>query len=310
MKKTVAILVSRDDAGKRADRFLVSRLDDITRSALKRMMDSGQVTLGGEAAVPHHLTREGEEFVVQFAEPVEPKAEPENIELDIVYEDSDIVIVNKAAGMVVHPAKGHHTGTLVNGLLHHCKDLSGIGGELRPGIVHRLDKDSSGLIAVAKNDAAHASLSGQLAKRTMGREYLAVVRGTLKDETGTIDMPIGRHPVYRKKFSVKTNSPREAVTHYETLESFRDATYIKVKLHTGRTHQIRVHMSAIGHPIVGDPLYGKHKSALIDRPALHAWRLLLVHPKTGEEKLFTAKPPEDFQLLLNTLRTNSGANAR
>ncbi|MFQ5432282.1 MAG: RluA family pseudouridine synthase [Nitrospinota bacterium] len=302
MVKKLNVRVGMDEAGRRADRFLASRLDNITRSALKRMMDSGQVTLDGEAVTPRHLTREGEEFSIQQAKPVEPKAEPEELELDIVYEDSDIVIVNKPAGMVVHPAKGHHTGTLVNGLLHHCRDLSGIGGELRPGIVHRLDKDSSGLIAAAKNDAAHASLSGQLAGRTMGREYLAVVRGTLKEKSGTIDMPIGRHPVYRKKFSVKTDSPRDAVTHYETLETFRAAAYIKVKLHTGRTHQIRVHMSAIGHPIIGDQVYGKHKSALIDRPALHAWRLLLIHPKTGKEKLFTAKPPEDFQRLLKTLR--------
>jgi len=310
MTKILTVLVTPGKAGERADRFLAARLDNITRSALKRMMDSGQVTIGGEAVTPHHLTRDGEEFVVQLFEPAETKARPENIELEIVYEDSDIVIVNKPAGMVVHPAKGHHTGTLVNGLLHHCKDLSGIGGELRPGIVHRLDKESSGLIAVAKNDSAHVSLCGQLASRSMGRSYLAVVRGVLKEKSGTIDLPIGRHPVYRKKISVKTDSPREAVTHYETLEAFSEASYLKVKLETGRTHQIRVHMAAIGHPLVGDLVYGKHKSSLIGRPALHAWRLSLVHPKSGEEILFTAEPPEDFQHLLAVLRAGGGANDR
>ena len=309
MGKTLTVRVNLDDAGERADRFLAAQLDKITRSALKRMMDSGQVTLGGAAVAPHHITHEGEEFIIQLAEPVKTKAEPEDINLDIVYEDSDIVIVNKPAGMVVHPAKGHHTGTLVNALLHHCKDLSGIGGELRPGIVHRLDKESSGLIAVAKNDTAHVSLSGQLAKRTMGREYLALVRGTLKNKSGTIDLPIGRHPVYRKKISVKTKNPREAVTHYETLEFFRDATYVKITLQTGRTHQIRVHMSAIGHPLVGDQVYGKHKSTLLGRVALHAWRLSLVHPKSGEEKVFTADAPEDFQRLLESLRKEMQRNS-
>lgn len=302
MTKKMTVQVSDTEAGDRADRFLASRLDNVTRSALKRMMDSGQVTVGGKAVTPHHLTHAGEKFVVQIAELKESKAAPEKIDLDIVFEDSDIVIINKPSGMVVHPAKGHHTGTLVNALLHHCKDLSGIGGELRPGIVHRLDKESSGLIAVAKNDDAHVSLSGQLASRSMGRVYLAVVRGLLKEKSGTIDMPIGRHPVYRKKISAKTDHPRDAVTHYETLESFSEAEYLKVKLETGRTHQIRVHLSAIGHPIIGDQVYGKHKSRLIGRPALHAWRLSLVHPKSGEEKLFTAEPPEDFQRLLTRLR--------
>lgn len=305
MTKKITVRVEPGDSGKRADRFLSSRLDNMSRSALKRMIDSGQVTMDGETVTPRHLTREGEEFTIRLPQPAEIKAMPEKIGLDIVYEDADIVIVNKPAGMVVHPAKGHHTGTLVNALLYHCKDLSGIGGEIRPGIVHRLDKDSSGLIAVAKNDAAHSSLSEQLAARSMEREYLAVVRGVLKEGSGTIDMPIGRHPVYRKKISVKTNSPREAVTHYETLESFKDAAYIKVKLHTGRTHQIRVHLSAIGHPIVGDSLYGKHKSGLIDRLALHAWRLSLTHPKSGQRKTFTADPPEDFQRLLAALQKGS-----
>lgn len=302
MADPLTVRVKDGDAGTRADRFLASRLDDFSRSALKRLFDTGQITLDGKAVSAHRLTREGEEFTVEIPQPLEAKAKPEKIELAIVFEDSEIVIVNKAAGMVVHPAKGHHTGTLVNALLYHCKDLSGIGGEIRPGIVHRLDKESTGLIAVAKTDAAHASLSAQLADRSMGREYLAVVVGPMKDDSGAIDIPIGRHPVYRKKISVKTDRPRNAVTHYETLERFKEAAYIKAKLVTGRTHQIRVHMAAIGHPLIGDSLYGKKKSSMIARPALHAYKLTLIHPGTGKVEIFTADPPADFIKLLAALR--------
>lgn len=302
MANPLTVRVNEGDTGTRADRFLASALDDFSRSALKKLFDTGKITLDGKAVSAHHMTRAGEEFTVELPQPTEAKARPEKIELAIVFEDSEIVIVDKAAGMVVHPAKGHHTGTLVNALLYHCKDLSGIGGEIRPGIVHRLDKESTGLIAVAKTDAAHASLSAQLADRSMGREYLAVVSGPVNDDTGTIDIPIGRHPVYRKKISVKTDRPRNAVTHYETLERFNEAAYIKVKLVTGRTHQIRVHMAAIGHPLIGDSLYGKKKSSMIARPALHACKLTLIHPKTGKVETFTADPPADFIKLLAALR--------
>ncbi|MBI5178251.1 MAG: RluA family pseudouridine synthase [Nitrospinae bacterium] len=290
----------------RADRFLAEKVEGLSRSAVQKLMDAGRITLGGKPLAANHKTRRGDEYRVEIPPPEPTEAEAEAIPLDIVYEDGDIVIVNKAAGMVVHPAKGHFGGTLVNALLHGIKDLSGIGGEMRPGIVHRLDKDTTGLIAVAKNDAAHASLSDQLRSRQMGREYLAVVRGHLAPPSGTIDKPIGRHHLYRKKMTVnpKKSEGREAVTLYETVERFADCALVRVKLKTGRTHQIRVHFSAIGHPIMGDAVYGKGKTLLIARPALHAARLSLVHPSSGKTMTFEAPLPEDFSALLIKLRGN------
>lgn len=302
MLDVIRIKVKKDEGGQRLDRFLTSRLEGYTRSKVSRLIGEGNILLEGKKVQASHRTKPEEEFVVAPPEPVPSDIKPEEIPLDIVYEDSDIAIVNKQSGMVVHPAKGNYSGTLVNALLQHCKNLSGIGGTLRPGIVHRLDKETSGLIAVAKNDTAHTSLSAQLSSREMSREYLAVVRGRLKESKGKIDKPIGRHPLYRKKMSIRTKTPREAVTDYEVIESFKEATYLKIKLQTGRTHQVRVHMSSINHPLLGDLVYGKKKTNLINRPALHAAGLGFVHPKTGKRMVFTAPLPADFENLLNCLR--------
>lgn len=296
------VAVGPGEAGERLDRFLAGRLPGITRSAVQRLIEKGLVTLAGKTVAANHKTKEGEAYRIAVPPPVPSIAIAEDIPLDVVHEDAHIAIINKPAGMVVHPAKGHAGGTLVNALLAHCPDLTGIGGELRPGIVHRLDKDTTGLIAVAKNDAAHAALSGQLKTREMGREYLAVVKGEMRPLSGAIEKPVGRHPVYRKKMSTHTRMGRAALTLYETLETYPGVSLLKVGLKTGRTHQIRVHLAAVGHPILGDALYGKGKTALIARPALHAWRLTLVHPVSGETMTFTAPPPEDFQRLLAALK--------
>jgi len=301
--KIIDVEVMEGEGGVRVDRFLSSKIDDISRSSIARLIKESAVLLDDKKIIRSHATKVGERYSIRIDPPKPTKAEAEEMELNIVYEDGDIIIVNKSAGIVVHPAKGNHTGTLVNGLLFHCKDLSGIGGEERPGIVHRLDKDTSGLIAVAKNDKAHNSLSKQLASREMGREYLAIVRGVIKGEKGRIDKPIGRHPEHRKKISVNTNRPKDAITDYEVLERYKDSTYLKVSLRTGRTHQIRVHLSSINHPILGDLLYGKKKTNLISRPALHATKMRLIHPSTGKEILFEAKPPDDFNAVLKHLRS-------
>jgi len=302
MTRAITVTVQEGQEGLRLDRFLVLHMEGISRSSIQKIIESGKVTLHGKALPANHKTRSGEEFCVEIPPPEPSSAAAEDIPLEIVYED--IVIVNKRAGMVVHPAKGHFSGTLVNALLHHCTGLSGIGGEMRPGIVHRLDKDTSGLIAVAKNDVAHASLSDQLKARSMGREYLAVVRGVMRPPSGTLDKPIGRHHLYRKKMTVnpKSSGGRDAVTLYETLENFKDSTLLKVKLKTGRTHQIRVHLSAAGYPIMGDTVYGKDTSKLIARPALHAARLSLVHPATGKKMVFEVAVPDDLEKLLEKLR--------
>jgi 23S rRNA pseudouridine1911/1915/1917 synthase len=302
MEERITVEVEKGDEGERIDRFLTFRLEKFSRSAISKLLNSGAILLNGEKVNSSHKTVKGEIYTIDPPEPEPMEAKPENIPLKIVYEDDDIAIIDKQAGLVVHPGRGHFTGTLVNGLLYHCKNLSGIGGVLRPGIVHRLDKDTSGLIAIAKNDKAHASLSDQLKSREMGREYLAVVKGQVKKPEGTINMPIGRHPTYRKKMSVKSNSPREAVTKYMVLEVFDGHTFMKVRLKTGRTHQIRVHFSAVGHPILGDSAYGKQKTDLIGRPALHAERLTLIHPSTNKKMAFKAEAPADFLKLLATLR--------
>ena len=305
MTKNMTISVEDGEEGLRLDRFLVTRLEGFTRSAIQRIIENGKVMLKGKPVSANHKTHPLEKFSVEIPPPDPASAEAEDIPLDIVYEDADIVIVNKPVGMVVHPAKGHFTGTLVNALLHRCTGLSGIGGEMRPGIVHRLDKETSGLIAVAKHDASHNALSGQLKSRTMGREYLAVVRGVVRPPQGTIDKPIGRHNLYRKKMTVhpkKSSGARDAITLYETIENFKESTLLRVKLKTGRTHQIRVHLSAIGYPILGDTVYGKDRAKLISRPALHAAKLTLVHPTTGKTMVFETPPPPDLSLLLDKLR--------
>ena len=235
-------------------------------------------------------------------EPEDIEALPENIPLDIIYEDSDIIVINKARGMVVHPAAGNYTGTLVNALLYHCKDLSDINGVRRPGIVHRIDKDTTGLLAVAKNNNAHLALAEQLQDHTMSRVYYAVVEGIIGENSGTVNAPIGRHDNDRKKMAVNTRVGKPAVTHFEVLERLDNCTLVKCRLETGRTHQIRVHMAYTGHPVTGDPVYGIKNTRGMDGQALHAGELTLIHPATGEPVTFKAPLPEDFEKLLKRLR--------
>lgn len=307
--------VKDDDAGKRLDAYLAAATGE-SRNAVVRAIDEGRVAVTHNSisvtADKKYKVASGD--VITFAEEeiVPYEAEPENIPLDIIYEDSDIIVINKPSGMVVHPAAGNLTGTLVNALLYHCRDsLSGIGGVMRPGIVHRIDKDTSGLLVCAKNDFAHRALSEELEHHGITREYHALVNGGFKADTGTVNLPIGRHPVDRKRMAVLTDgtaSAKHAITHYEVIEAFGQISYLKLVLETGRTHQIRVHMSHGGHPLLGDTVYGggrtlferQHKS-LLSGQALHAKRLILTHPRTGERMTFESDLPDDFEKLLKIL---------
>jgi 23S rRNA pseudouridine1911/1915/1917 synthase len=255
---------------------------------------------------PNYKLAVGDQVIVVVPEPEEADIRPEPIPLDVVYEDGDVIVVNKPRGLVVHPAPGHTSGTLVNALVHHCRDLSGINGVLRPGIVHRIDKDTSGLLMAAKNDAAHLSLAEQLKEHTVNRKYIALVHGNLAHEHGTVDAPIGRDPHDRKMYTVTDKNSKPAVTHFRVLERFSGGyTLVELKLETGRTHQIRVHMKFIGHPLVGDPMYGRSKSITMETEgqALHAAVLGFVHPSTGETLHFEAPLPADMEHLLHALRT-------
>ena len=287
----------------RLDVFLAANLPSLTRSAIQKLIEAGRVTLNGVTVKKNHKTSFGESYVVAQDDPEASVAIAQDIPLVIVYEDSDIIVVNKPRGMVVHPAPGHSDGTLVNALLGHCKgSLSGIGGVKRPGIVHRIDKNTSGLVVAAKNDEAHVSLSRQLAARTLKREYEAIVRGVLKNQSGTIDAPIGRHPTDRKKQAVTNKNSRSAVTHYEVVEWYDKHTHIRCHLETGRTHQIRVHMAYIGHPILGDTVYGNKKTELgMSAQCLHAARLAFKHPKTGEGMNLNTELPLYFREVLTRL---------
>jgi len=292
-----------ETGGVRLDKFLADTIPDLTRSAAQKLIEQGRVELLGAPVRKSHRTSPGETYIVQTDEPLETCAVPQDIPLDIVFEDADIIVINKPRGMVVHPAPGHPDGTLVNALLGHCGDsLSGIGGEKRPGIVHRIDKDTSGLIIAAKNDHAHLSLSDQLAARTLTREYEAIVRGTLKDDHGTINAPIGRHRTDRKRQAVTDRNSRAAVTHYEVIARFHGYTHIRCRLQTGRTHQIRVHMAHIGHPVLGDLVYGRKKPELgLSGQCLHARMLRFAHPQTGEEMTLTTELPGYFRDVLRSL---------
>lgn len=295
-------VVSPGEAGLRLDVAVSRFFPAITRSQAQRLIQANQVTVEDEPQKCNYKIRLGQRVVVVILPPVASDALPEDIPLTVVYEDSDIVVVNKAAGLVVHPAAGNWRGTLVNALLYHVDGLSGIGGEERPGIVHRLDKDTSGLLVVAKNDFSHAHLVRQLASRTMGREYLALLHGRLRQENGTVDVPIGRHPLRRKEMAVRSDG-RPARTHYEVIEFFAKYTLVKCKLDTGRTHQIRVHMTYIGHPIVGDPVYGPRRSAFgLSGQLLHAEKLVLVHPRREEKMTFVCGLPPVFADTLARLR--------
>ena len=303
--------VDKCDEGMRLDLY-VSSVCELSRSAAAKLIESGDVTVAGMPSVKKYQVKAGDEVRVSLPEPEVYEAVAENIPLEVVYEDGDIIVINKPEGMVVHPAPGNYTGTLVNALLYHCRDsLSGIGGVMRPGIVHRIDKDTSGLLVVAKNDMAHAALSEELSYHGIEREYHALCRGGFKSERGTVDLPIGRHPVDRKKMAVLRDDPtaRRAVTHYELIESFGEVSYLKLRLETGRTHQIRVHMAHLGHALLGDEVYSANKirfeklhAPLLNGQALHAKRLVLTHPRTKERMTFECELPENFKRLLEILR--------
>ena len=305
-------IVADTDAGKRLD-ALAAEAAEITRSAAARLIEEGCIKVCGRVQAKKYSVKAGDEIEIILPECKECEALPEDIPLDVVYEDDYIIVINKPKGMVVHPAPGNYNGTLVNALLFHCKDsLSGIGGVMRPGIVHRIDKDTSGLLVVAKCDEAHNALSEEMKHHGIVREYRALVCGGFKDDSGTVDYPIGRHPVDRKKMAVITSgdhTAREAITHYNVLERFGGISYLALELETGRTHQIRVHMSYTGHALLGDEVYAKNKTqfekhhpTLFAGQALHAKRLTLTHPKTGERMTFECELPPEFEKALELLR--------
>jgi len=290
-----------EDAGLRVDSFLAEK-SGLSRSAVARILEGGGVILSGRPVKKNHKLSAGEAFDLILSEPEPSRAEPEAIALDVVYEDDDLIVVNKPRGMVVHPAAGHYEGTLVNALLYHCgSSLSGIGGVLRPGIVHRIDKDTSGLILAAKNDFAHTRLAAQIKRHEVSREYEAVVLGKVKQDRGTVDAPVGRHPAERKRMAVLPGGAhaKDAVTHYEVLARYPGYTHIRCVLETGRTHQIRVHMAHLGHPVAGDPVYGPKKDPLkLGGQCLHARILRLTHPRTGRNLEFVTELPPYFQKVL------------
>lgn len=291
------------DKGERLDVFLARQAPELSRSRVQKLIADGQVAVKGRPAKANHKVQPGEAVSLTVPPPEPVAVEAEAIPLDVVYEDAEVVVVNKPRGMVVHPAAGNWRGTLVNALLARCDDLSGVGGEVRPGIVHRLDKDTSGVMVAAKSDRAHASLAKQIKDRTAGRKYLALVHGNVKADEGLIDAPIGRHRTDRKKMAVDAERGREARTRFTVLERFAAYTLVACKLETGRTHQIRVHMAYIGHPVVGDPKYGPKGSPFpIDGQALHAAELTFRHPASGAEMVFTAPLPADMEGILAKLR--------
>lgn len=295
------VTAEAEDAGTRADVFLAAKLG-VSRSNMQKLLEDGRVKRGEKIIKANYKVRAGEMFVVDIPEPEPIEAVPENIPLDIIYEDDDVVVLNKARGMVVHPAPGNYTGTLVNALLYHCSNLSGINSAIRPGIVHRLDKDTSGIMIVAKNDAAHISLSQQIQSKTAVRTYLAVVRGNIKTDSGTIETQIARDKTDRKKMAVVKEGGRDAITDYEVLERFGKYTLVRCKLRTGRTHQIRVHMEYLGYSLVGDPKYSPMKTPFgIKGQALHSHTLEFTHPRTGERMKFEAPLPEDMHKIITRL---------
>ena len=305
------LTVPEEMNGRRLDLIMSTMLEDCSRSVCQKMIEDGLVTCGGSScSKPGQKMRSGQVLTVCIPQPEEITIEAQDIPLDILYEDDDLIVVNKPKGMVVHPAPGHYSGTLVNALMYHCKDsLSGINGVLRPGIVHRIDRDTTGSLVVAKTDAAHNSLSQQLKDHTINRRYRAIVHGNLRLDEGVIDAPIGRHPQDRKKMAVLRpgqGTSRDAVTHYTVLERFGQYTYIECRLETGRTHQIRVHMASIGHPVLGDAVYGPKKAPFsLEGQTLHAMVLGFIHPTTGQYMEFQAPLPDYFERLLAKMRASS-----
>lgn len=316
MESSQQLLFPEDRPVERLDTYLSECLPDISRSQLKKLIDSGKITLNGALAKSSNKLKGGESIQVTLPAPEPIKALPENIPLQVLYEDQDLIVINKPAGMVVHPAAGHFHGTLVNALLYHCKDLAGIGGELRPGIVHRIDKDTSGVIVATKNDPSHHHLAAQFKDHSINRRYLALIHGSPEKSSGFIDQPIGRHPTQRKKMSGKSKNGKRAVTHWKTLKEYHSnrLSLLELKLETGRTHQIRVHFAEINCPLVGDPLYGNtsRKTAIKDMQlrqlidqlpgqALHAQKLGFIHPRSEKYMEFSSEIPETLSNIINYL---------
>lgn len=293
-----------EGAGSRIDRYLSEQVAEMSRAHLQKLLKDGGVTVNDRPVKSSYKVAEGDRIQLDIPEAVEPEIVPEEMDLDILYEDKDIILVNKPKGMVVHPAAGHATGTLVNGLMAHCRgDLSGINGVMRPGIVHRIDMDTTGVLIVCKNDQAHNAIAEQLKVHSITRKYYAIVHGVVKEDEGTVHAPIGRHPTDRKKMSINEKNGKDAITHYRVLRRFRRFTYIECQLETGRTHQIRVHMASIGHPLLGDHVYGSAKCPFsgLQGQTLHAGVLGIIHPTTGEYMEFQAPLPEYFENLLKKL---------
>jgi 23S rRNA pseudouridine1911/1915/1917 synthase len=293
--RTFKLVVPKGNARMRLDLFLVKSLPKFSRSRIQQLIRAGFVRVGGSKMRPHQSVRSGDEIDVTEPPPQKIQTEPEAIPLTILYEDDDLIVINKPAGMTVHPGAGQREHTLVNALLHHCSTLSGIGGKERPGIVHRLDKDTSGCLVAAKNDLAHRELSRQFTARTVEKIYLALVAGKLRKETGVIDDKIGRHPVHRQRMSVSSPRGRAAKTEYRVVRSSEQASLIECRLHSGRTHQIRVHLHHLGNPVLGDKVYAPRFAKHFPRQMLHAWKLGFSHPRTGEWKHFEAPLPDDFK---------------
>ena len=301
MSEQVVLTASAEDKGGRIDRYISENITELTRSGVQGLMEKGLILVNGGEVSKNYKLRGGEEISVEIPEPEPMDAVPEDIPLDIVYEDEDLLVVNKPKGMVVHPAHGNYTGTLVNALLHHCGDsLSGINGVIRPGIVHRIDKNTSGLLIVAKNDASHLKLAEQIKAHSFTREYEAVACGYFKDTEGTVDAPIGRHKTDRKKMCVTSENSRNAVTHYSVIKQYGGYAHLRLRLETGRTHQIRVHLSYIGHPVLGDEVYGKPYKGL-EGQCLHARKIGFIHPSTGEYMEFQSELPDYFISVLARL---------
>lgn len=298
MNKNITVISDSNDI--RVDKFLASKLDK-SRNEIKNLLTKGKVQINNNVIKPSYLVQENDEITIIIEEAFEGKIEKKDIKIDVVYEDADVIVVNKESGMVVHPANGHYDDTLVNALMYHCTDLSTINGEIRPGIVHRIDKDTSGLLVACKNDHAHNHIAKQLKEKSSTRIYLSIVYGNFEHNFGKIDAPIARDPYDRKKMAI-VEGGKEAVTHFKVLERYGDFSLLELKLETGRTHQIRVHMNYIGHPVLGDPLYGKKKNVTPFGQYLHAATLGFVHPSTNEFMEFKAEPPKEFMDKLNELR--------
>ncbi len=301
--ETIRKTVSEQSEALRVDKYLSEVFPDYTRSFLQKLIRDGNVRINGKPIKSSYKVRAGESLEIQIPDVSEPDILPENLPLDILYEDEDLLVINKPKGMVVHPSPGHYEGTLVNALMYHCKDqLSGINGVLRPGIVHRIDMDTTGSLLVCKNDLAHNELAKQLKVHSITRKYKAIVHGVLQEDEGTVNAPIGRHPIDRKKMAINRKNGKEAITHYRVLKRYRQFTYLECELETGRTHQIRVHMSSIGHPILGDAVYGPSKCPYrLQGQTLHAQDIGFLHPRTGAYMEFSAPLPEYFEKLLHKL---------